>query len=73
MKPTQVNSQIEFQVFRGLFPPSQLRKRVVVIKQGVYVRIGRKKLMFDKEHAATWTEEIFKIKEGINKSTTLHL
>ena len=25
--------------------------------------------MFEKEHAATWTEEIFKIKEVINKSS----
>ena len=69
MKPSQVKSQNEFQVFRRLFPASHLRKRRVELKKGDHVRISHKKRMFDKEHAATWTEEIFKIKEVINEST----
>ena len=39
------------------------------VKEGDHVRMSRKKHMFEKEHAATWTEEIFKIKEVIYKST----
>ena len=69
MKPSQVNSRNEFQVFRRLFPATHLRKRRVELKEGDHVRISRKKRMFEKEHAATWTEEIFKIKEVINKSS----
>ena len=69
MKPSQVKSQNEFQVFRRLFPASHLRKWRVELKEGDHVRISHKKRMFDKEHAATWTEEIFKIKEVINEST----
>ena len=60
MKPSQVNSRNEFQVFRQVFPASHLRKRRVELKEGAHVRISRKKRMFEKEHAATWTEEIFK-------------
>ena len=56
-----VNSRNEFQVFRQLFPASHLRKRRVVLHEGDHVRISRKKHMFEKEHAAMWTEEIFKI------------
>ena len=40
-----------------------------MVKEGDHVRISRKKRMFEKEHAAMWTEEIFKSKEGINKSS----
>ena len=50
MKPSQMNSQNEFQVFRRLFPASHLRKRRVVVKEGDHVRISRKKHMFEKEH-----------------------
>ena len=50
MKPSQVNSQNEFQVFRRLFPASHLRKRRVVLQEGDHVRISRKKRMFEKEH-----------------------
>ena len=60
MKPSQVNSRNEFQVFRRLFPATHLQKRRVELKEGDHVRISRKKRMFEKEHAATWTEEIFK-------------
>ena len=52
-----------------LFPPSQQRKRGVALKQGDYVRISCKKRMFQKEDAATWTDEIFKSTDVINKST----
>ena len=60
MQPSQVNSRNEFQVFRRVFPASHLRKRRVEVKEGDHVRISLKKRMFEKEHAATWTEEIFK-------------
>ena len=53
MKPSQVNSRNEFQVFRRLFPAAHLRKRRVELKEGDHVRISRKKRMFKKEHAAT--------------------
>ena len=69
MKPSQVNSRYEFQVFRRLFPATHLQKRRVELQEGDHVRISRKKRMFEKEHAATWAEEIFKIKEVINKSS----
>ena len=69
MKPSQVNSRNEFQVCRRLFPAAHLQKRRVEVKEGDRVRISRKKRMFEKEHAATWTEEIFKSKEVINKSS----
>ena len=69
MKPSQVNSRNEFQVFRRLFPAAHLRKRRVELKEGDHVRISCKKRMFEKEHAATWTEEIFKSTEVINKSS----
>ena len=72
MKPSQVNSRNEFQVFRRLIPPSHQKIRRVALKQGDYVRISRKKRMFEKEHAPTWTEEIFKIKKVI-RVHPLHL
>ena len=62
MKPCQVNLQNEFQVLRCLFPGTHLRKRRVEVKEGDHVRISRKKRMFEKKHAAIWTEEIFRIK-----------
>ena len=53
MKPSQVNTQNEFQVFRCLFPASQLRMKRGELQEGDHVRISRKKRMFEKEHAAT--------------------
>ena len=69
MKPSQVISRNEFQVFRRLFPAAHLQKRRVESKEGDHVRISCKKCMFEKEHAAMWTEEIFTIKEVLNKSS----
>ena len=69
MKPSQVNLRNEVQVFRRLSPAAHLQKRRVELKEGDHVRIRHKKRMVEKEHAATWTEEIFTIKEVINKSS----
>ena len=57
MKPSQVNSRNEFQVFRRLFPATHLQKRRVELREGDHVRISCKKHMFEREHGATWTEE----------------
>ena len=38
---------------------------------GDYVSISRHKRTFQKEHAPTWTEEIFKIKRIVKKSTPI--
>ena len=57
---------------RNLFPLSKLRKdKTPPLLFGDYVRINRRERMFQKEHAPTWTEEIFKIKNIPKKSTPI--
>ena len=63
MKPVNVTESNSKQVRMRLFPSINKRvKQKTVFKVGDYVRISRKKRIFQKEHAPTWTEEIFKVK-----------
>ena len=72
MKPIQVNEENSDIVRRNLFPLSKVRKdKTPPLLFGDYVRISRRKRTFQKEHAPTWTEEIFKIKKILKKSTPI--
>ena len=63
MKPIIVTESNSKQARMRLFPSINKRvKQKTVVKVGDYVRISRKKRIFQKEHAPTWTEEIFNVK-----------
>ena len=66
MKPVNVSKSNSNQVRMRLFP-NKLKRTKPVFKVGDYVRISRKKRIFQKEYAPTWTEEIFKVK-GVHKT-----
>ena len=73
MKPIQVNKANSDIMRRNLLPKSKGRKDKTPssLLPGDYVRISRRKRTFQKEHAPTWTEEIFKIKKILKKSTPI--
>ena len=68
MKLVELDEENSYTVLRKLFPINR-RKRKPKFKVGDYVRISRKKRLFEKEHAPTWTEEVFKVKK-VNERTT---
>ena len=67
MKPVEVNEKNSYSVLRKLFPINR-RKQKPKFQVDDYVRISRKKRLFEKEHAPNWTEEIFKVKK-VNENT----
>ena len=67
MKPDEVSVENSHMVLRKLFPINR-GKQKPKFKVGDYVRISRKKRLFEKEHAPAWTEEIFLVKK-INERT----
>ena len=63
MKPINVTESKSKQVHMRLFPSIYKRvKQKTLFTVGDYARISRKKRIFQKVHAHTWTEEIFKVK-----------
>ena len=68
MRPVEVNQKNSDIVRRNLFPKTWMRKKKPALQIGDYVRISRRKRTFQKEHAPTWTEEIFKIKKILKKN-----
>ena len=62
MKPVNVTKSNSNQVRMRLFPYIKVKRKKPVFTLGDYVRSSRKKRIFEKEYAPTWTEEIFKVK-----------
>lgn len=75
MSPMEVNHSNSKLVRDTLFPNSKKKKRARKPRfiVGDYVRISRKKRMFEKEHAPNWTEEIFRVYKVLNTTPDTYI